>query len=121
METQMSRGILLASLVLTLSMLLAPGSTSEQDLPAKVPQSGKTLGTIWAFWDIFKSHPGNRLVRCGIITLFVFLAMAGLSWIPNFPIWYLGPLLFSLCMLTMFFLIQRGYATLRNRRKPKQV
>src|SRR5258708_35626836 len=43
METQMSRGILLASLVLTLSMLLAPGSTSEQDLPAKVPQSGKTV------------------------------------------------------------------------------
>jgi len=43
METQMSRGGVLASLVLTLSMLLAPGSTSEQDLPAKVPQSGKTV------------------------------------------------------------------------------
>ena len=39
----MSRGGVLASLVLTLSMLLAPGSTSEQDLPAKVPQSGKTV------------------------------------------------------------------------------
>ena len=43
METQMSRGGVLVSLVLTLSMLLAPGSTSEQDLPAKVPQSGKTV------------------------------------------------------------------------------
>ena len=38
----MNRGSVLASLVLTLSMLLAPGSTSEQDLPAKVPQNGKT-------------------------------------------------------------------------------
>jgi hypothetical protein len=43
METQISRGGVLASLVLTLSMLLAPGSTSEQDLPAKVPQSGTTV------------------------------------------------------------------------------
>ena len=39
----MSRRVVLTSLVLSLSMLLAPGSTSEQDLPAKVPQSGKTV------------------------------------------------------------------------------
>jgi len=39
----MSRGGVLASLVLTLSMLLAPGSTSEQDLPGKVPQTGKSV------------------------------------------------------------------------------
>jgi hypothetical protein len=36
---------------------------------------------------------------------------------PNFPIWYLGPLLFSLCMLTMFFLVQRAFLAFRNRKK----
>ena len=79
---------------------------------------GIGLLTIYAFWDIFKSHPGNRLVRCGILTLSVFLVMgAVLALKPNFPIGYLGPLLFSLCMLTMFFLAQRTYLALRNRTK----
>jgi len=43
METQMSRTGVFSSLVLTLSMLLAPGSASEQDFPAKNRQSGNTV------------------------------------------------------------------------------
>jgi hypothetical protein len=79
---------------------------------------GIGLLTIYVFWDIFKSHPGNRLVRCGIFTLSLFLVMGAVLVLkPNFPIWYLGPLLFSLCLLTMFFLVQRAYLALRNRRK----
>ena len=39
----MSRIDVLASVVLSLSMLLAPGSAAEQDLPAKVSQSGKSV------------------------------------------------------------------------------
>ena len=70
------------------------------------------------FWDIFKSHPGNRLVRCGILTLSLALVIGAVLVLkPNFPIWYLGPLLFSLCMMTMFFLVQRTYLALRNRRR----
>jgi hypothetical protein len=79
------------------------------------------LLTIYVFWDIFKSHPGNRLVRCGMLTLSLSLVMGALLlWEPNFPLWYLGPLLFGLCILTMFFLVQRGYFALRNRRKPTE-
>jgi hypothetical protein len=79
---------------------------------------GGGLLTIYVFWDIFKSHPGNRLVRCGILTLSLALVMGAVLVLkPNFPIWYLGPLLFSLCVMTMFFLVQRTYLALRNRRR----
>jgi hypothetical protein len=43
METQINRRSGLASLVLSISMLLAPGSTSEQDLSENVPHNGKTV------------------------------------------------------------------------------
>ena len=50
------------------------------------------LLTIYVFWDIFKSHPGNRLIRCGILTISLCLVMGALlRWEPNFPVWYLGP------------------------------
>ena len=76
------------------------------------------LLTIYVFGDIFRSHPGNRLVRCGILTISLCLVMGVLlRWEPNFPVWYLGLLLFGLCILTMFFLLQRAYFALKNRRK----
>jgi|ERR1700687_1310001 len=78
---------------------------------------GIGLLTVYVYWDIFKSHPGNGLVRCGILTLSLALVMGVVLVLkPNFPIWYLGPLLFSLCMVSMFFLVQRTYLALRNRR-----
>jgi hypothetical protein len=78
---------------------------------------GTTLFYAYIFWHIFKSHPENRVIRCGSITLIVFIVMLALTKVPNFPFWYLGPLLFSLCMLTMVFLLQQGYRALHNRKK----
>ena len=69
-----------------------------------------------------RSHPGNRLVRCGIITLSLFLVMGLSAWkVPSFPIWNLGPLLFLLCLLTMFFLLQRAYLAFRGRMKTRDL
>jgi hypothetical protein len=74
--------------------------------------------TVYAFWDIFRSNPGNRLLRCGIITLSLFLVMSVLAWkVPAFPLEKLGVLLFFLCLLTMFFLMQRAFLAVRNRKK----
>jgi len=44
--------------------------------------------------------------------------MSVLAWkVPSFPVWNLGPLLFLLCLLTMFFFIQRAYLAVQNRMK----
>ena len=70
-------------------------------------------------WRVFKDSRGNRVIQCGSITLMLFFVMMGLMRIPNFPIDYvawLGPALFLLCMLTIFFLFQQGYRALRNRK-----
>ena len=73
---------------------------------------------VYVFWAVFESHPGNRFVRCGVLTLSLALVMGAVLVLrPDFPIWYLGPLLFSLCILTMFFLVQQTYHVLRNRRR----
>jgi hypothetical protein len=72
------------------------------------------------FWRTFKDNPGNRVIQCGSITLMLFLVMLALTRIPQFPIDYvawLGPALFLLCMLTMFFLFQQGYRAVRGRFK----
>src|SRR6266849_10399462 len=70
-----------------------------------------------AFWRVFKTHPGNRLVRCGIIALLVFAALLVLIRFPSVPQWvidYVGLLLLLLCLLTMFFLFQRAYRAVRR-------
>jgi hypothetical protein len=49
----------------------------------------------------------------------LFLVMMALLRIPHFPAEYvawLGPALFLLCMLTLFFLAQQGYRALRHRK-----
>jgi cation transport ATPase len=83
----------------------------------------KSLGLFllyaFMFWRLFKDNRGNRLIQCGSITLMLFLVMMALMRIPHLPIDYvawLGPALFLLCMLTMFFLFQRGYRALRHRK-----
>jgi hypothetical protein len=71
---------------------------------ATIRAIGIALLTVYTFWDIFRSHPGNTLARCGIITLSLFLVMGVLAWkVSSFPIWNLGLLLFLLCLLTIFF------------------
>ena len=74
----------------------------------------------FVFWRIFKSHPENRVIRSGSITLILFLVMLALMRIPQVPVDYvawLGLALFLLCMLTMFFLFQQGYRAVRGRLK----
>jgi hypothetical protein len=83
---------------------------------------GIGLFSLYAFifWRIFKSHPENRVIRCGSITLILFLVMLALMRIPQVPVDYVGWLglaLFLLCMLTMFFLFQQGYRAVRGRLK----
>jgi hypothetical protein len=70
------------------------------------------------FWRTFKDNPGNRVIQCGSITLMLLLVILALTQIPHVPFDYvawLGPALFVLCMLTMFFFFQQGYRELRER------
>ena len=83
---------------------------------------GLFLLYAFIFWRLFKDNRGNRVIQCGSITLMLFLVLVALMRIPNFPIdyvWWLGPALFLLCMLTIFFLFQQGYRALRNRKGHK--
>jgi len=72
------------------------------------------------FWRLFKDNRGNGVIQCGSITLMLFLVMVALMQIPRVPVDYvawLGPALFLLCMLTMFFLFQQAYRAVRRRCK----
>jgi hypothetical protein len=80
---------------------------------------GLVLFYGFSFWRIFKGNPGNKVIACGSVALMVFVAMIALFKIPNFPVRVLaslGFLLFLLCLLTMFFLAQRGYRAPRTRK-----
>jgi hypothetical protein len=69
------------------------------------------------FWKLYKSHPGNKVVRCGVISLTVYAALLILIRFPSIPqrvIDDLGLLLFLLCLLTMFFVFQRLYGAVRS-------
>jgi hypothetical protein len=84
---------------------------------------GLLLLYAFIFWRLFKDNRGNRVIQCGSITLMLFLVMGALMRIPHFPVDYvawLGPALFLLCMLTMFFLFQQGYRALHNRKIQRQ-
>jgi|SRR4051812_4415888 hypothetical protein len=73
---------------------------------------------LFTFWQVFRANPGNKVVRCGIIALVVFAALAVLMKVPSVPDWVLGSvglLLFSLSLLTMGFLFQRGYRAIRRK------
>jgi hypothetical protein len=70
-------------------------------------------------WRIFKGNPNNKVIECGSITLMVFFGTLALFKIPYFPTWvaaYLMMLVFWLCLLTMFFLLQQGYRAIHDRR-----
>ncbi len=55
----------------------------------------------------YKANPG--------IVGFAFAALMSVPSLADYAAW-LGPLLFRLCMLTMFFLFQQGYRALRRRK-----
>jgi len=73
---------------------------------------------LFTFWHVFRTNPGNKVVRCGIIALVVLAALAVLMKVPSVPGWVLGSvglLLFLLCLLTMGFLFQQGYRAIRRK------
>jgi hypothetical protein len=51
---------------------------------------GVALFYLYIFWNMFKTNPGNKVIRCGSITLMVFVVMIALTKVPNFPVWYLA-------------------------------
>jgi hypothetical protein len=80
--------------------------------------TGLFLFYAFMFWRLFRDNRENRVIQCGSVTLMLFLVMVALTRIPNIPIDYiawLGPALFILCILTIFFLFQQGYRALRKR------
>lgn len=77
------------------------------------------LCVVYAYtlWRLFKDNPENRLIRCGVITITLLLVMGALanSKVPLEYWSWLGPALFLLCLLTIFFLFQRMYRAIRRR------
>jgi hypothetical protein len=74
---------------------------------------------IFSFWRIFVRNRGNRVIECGSITLAIFFIVLALWRIPDLaesvaPSLML--LVFLLCLLTIFFLLQQGYHALRRRK-----
>jgi hypothetical protein len=78
-----------------------------------VRSTGLFLFYALILWRVFKDNRGNRVIQCGSITLMLLLVMIAL---PIDYLGWLGPALFLLCMLTMFFLFQQGYRALRRRK-----
>jgi len=78
------------------------------------------LFAYWlSFWRIFKRNRGNKVVKCGSITLMLTVALGALLKTQAVPAWVLGSLgflVFLLCLVTMLFLVQQGYRALRRRK-----
>jgi hypothetical protein len=80
---------------------------------------GVVLFYGFSFWRIFKGNPGNRVIECGSITLMVFVVILA-AFKAHLPVWvlgWLGLLVFLLCLLTMFFLVQQAYRALHSKTK----
>jgi len=95
-------------------------------IDAKTVHSLRSIGLFFLYgfilWRTFRDNRSNRVIQCGSITLMLFIVMVALMQIPQVPVDYvawLGPALFLLCMLTMFFLVQQGYRALRSRKARK--
>ncbi len=74
---------------------------------------------LLSFWRILKGNPGNRVIECGSITLIVFVLLVALGKIQTTPAWVLGGLgflVFLLCLVTMFFLVRKGFRALLRRK-----
>ena len=70
--------------------------------------------TRWSFW----------LIECGAITLMVFFAMIALTRIQGFPDWaflLLPILVVLLCFSTLFFLAQRIFRAVTDRKSKRQL
>jgi uncharacterized membrane protein len=74
---------------------------------------------IGGFWWIAKSNSKNKLVVCGCATLIAFVFWMAASEMPDTPksLWsLLFYLVLTLSALTIFFLLQRWFSVLRQRK-----
>jgi hypothetical protein len=77
------------------------------------------LGYVGFFWRTFKSNPGNRLMECGSMTVIAFLAMIFVSQLAQAPTWLIFSwltLVILLCFSTLFFVAQRVFQAIRQKR-----
>jgi hypothetical protein len=83
--------------------------------------AGLLLAYGLSLWQVFKSDPGDRFVRCASITIIIWaLTRPTRAAIKThfFPDWVLTSLLILLCLLTflsIFFMFQEGYRAARRR------
>jgi hypothetical protein len=94
-------------------------SQVSRTLPGFVGAIAATLFYGLSFWRIARKNPDNKVIECGVLTIMVMLAMAFLSRVIDLPDWAFGSLitlLFLLCMATLFFVAQRAWRGLRNRK-----
>jgi hypothetical protein len=110
-------------LIRDLAALLADALNGQAKMQPVLETTASGLGLValylFTLWNIFKTNPGNKVVRCGVTALVVFVVLAVLMQFPAVPEWVRGSvvyLLFLLCLLTMGFVFQRGYRAVRRRR-----
>lgn len=97
-----------------------PAPSSPEPKPSKATSLLEIAGLalyLDAYWKVFRTHPGNKVVRCGVIAITVFAALLVLTQFPSVPqrlIDYVGLLLPFLCLFTLGFLFQRMYRAVRR-------
>jgi hypothetical protein len=76
------------------------------------------------FWRTIKVNRKNKVVVSGCVALTVFMLLVVLINVDGVPDWVmksLGGLLLSLCLLTMFFVFQRGIKAIRRRKDERNL
>jgi FtsH-binding integral membrane protein len=71
----------------------------------------------FTLWRTLKRNRGDRGIEFACITLMLFILIRAFFKIPHFPEWAfpgLFVLLFLLCLLTLFFLAQDTYRSIRR-------
>ena len=69
-------------------------------------------------WRIIRKNQGDRFIEFGSLTLLGFLLLLWVKKIPGTPDWFFGSLavlMYSLCILALFFMFQQIYRAIRKR------
>lgn len=76
------------------------------------------------FWRAIKGNRKNKLIVSGCVALTVFMILVILINVDGVPDWVmesLGGLLLFLCLITMFFVFQRGIKAIRRRKSERSL
>lgn len=81
-----------------------------------------SVGVVLAYgvslWRIFRRSRGDKFMEFACITVMLFVVVLRLLKIPHFPAWILQSievLLGLLSFVTVFFMFQQGFRSLRRR------